>query len=165
LALRIPPRSSTYSLLFDVFVLGQRVRELLRISMSGAELRPEEYAVYSVVFEEEAASPTTMAAVLSMPLSTVVDHVRVMESRGHVRRIDNPRDRRSYLVTLTAEGLRAHREANRVFEQAYARFVAALPEGEDVARVHLEELLEAAQRAIAALPTGHQTTGDGRDLR
>ena len=148
-----PARWTTYSLLFDVFVLGQRVHQLLSTSMKTAELRPEDYAVYSVVFEEEAVSPTAMAAELSMPLTTVVDYVRVMESRGHCRRIPNPRDGRSYLVVLTAAGLRAHREANAQFERAYRRFVAALPHGEAPARAHLAELLDAAERAIENLAT------------
>ena len=52
-----PPRHTTYSLFFDVFVLGQRVRELLAATMATSPLRPDEYAIYSVVFEDEAVSP------------------------------------------------------------------------------------------------------------
>jgi hypothetical protein len=39
------------SLLFDVFVVHQRVRALLARALSGCELRADEYAVYSVLFE------------------------------------------------------------------------------------------------------------------
>ncbi len=122
-----PPRRTTYSIFFDLFVLGQRVRGLLATAMADAPLRPEDYATYSVVFEDEQVSPTQMAAQLSMPLTTVVDAIRVMEARGHARRIANPRDGRSYLVVLTAEGQRAHAEANRRFEVAYRAFADALP--------------------------------------
>jgi DNA-binding MarR family transcriptional regulator len=143
-----PAGSGTYSLFFDVFVLGQRIRQLLTTHMQKAPLRTEEYAVYSVVFEEEAVAPTAMAAVLSMPLTTIADHVRLMEARGHVRRVPNPRDGRSYLLVLTAAGRRAHRETHDQFEQVYERFVAALPRGERAARAHLSQLLDAAQEAI-----------------
>ena len=145
-----PPRHTTYSLFFDLFVLGQRTRELLAAAMATSPLRPEEYATYSVVFEDEAVSPTAMAAQLSMPLTTVVDAIRTMESRGHVRRIPNPRDGRSYLVVLTGEGLRAHAEANARFEIGYRAFVAELPDGEAAAQRDVEKLLGAAERAIGA---------------
>jgi DNA-binding MarR family transcriptional regulator len=149
------PRHTTYSLFFDLYVLGQRTRALLAAAMATSPLRPEEYATYSVVFEDEAVSPTAMAAQLSMPLTTVVDAIRTMEARGHVRRIPNPRDGRSYLVVLTGEGLRAHAEANRRFEVGYQAFVAELPEGEAAAQAEVAKLLGAAERALrTAAPAG-----------
>ena len=149
------PRRTTYSLFFDLFVLGQRVRELLGSAMAASPLTPTEYATYSVVFEDEAVSPTTLAAQLSMPLTTVVDDIREMEERGHLRRMANPRDGRSYLVVLTGEGLRAHAEANRRFEVAYRAFVAALPDGEAAAQREVAKLLSAAERAsrVTASPS------------
>jgi DNA-binding MarR family transcriptional regulator len=154
-----PPDRGTYSLLFDVFVLEQRVGRLLEAAMGKSPLRPEDYAVYSVVFEEEAVSPTAMAAELSMPLTTVVDYVRVIESRGHCRRLPNPKDGRSYLVTLTAAGRRAHREANRLFERAYEAFVAALPQGERAARSQIDQFLTAAEGAVRAIAASLHPVG------
>jgi DNA-binding MarR family transcriptional regulator len=145
------PPSDGYSLLFDVFVLGQRVRHLMAIGLADAPLRSEEYAVYSVVFEEEAVTPTAMAATLSMPLTTVADYVRLMESRGHVRRIANPRDRRSYLLVLTASGRKAHRDTNRAFERVHAAFSSAIPGGERAVRRELAKLLSAAEHASLEL--------------
>ena len=144
------PRHTTYSLFFDLFVLSQRIRELLVAAMATSPLRPEEYATYSVVFEDEAVSPTAMAAQLSMPLTTVVDAIRTMEVRGHARRIPNPRDRRSYLVVLTGDGLRAHAEAHDRFEVGYQAFLAQLPHGEAVAQAAVATLLGAAERALRA---------------
>ncbi len=143
-----PPRQSTYSLFFDLFVLGQRVRELLAAVMATSPLRADEYAVYSVVFEDEAVSPTSMATQLSMPLTTVVDAIRTMERRGHARRIPNPRDGRSYLIVLTGDGQRAHADAHDRFELAYQSFVAQLPAGESDARRQVAKLLQAAERAM-----------------
>ena len=140
----------TYSLLFDVFVLGQRIRRLLSATMAASPLRPEEYAVYSVVFEEEAITPTAMADALGMPLTTVAEYVRSMETRRHVRRLPHPRDGRSYVLVLTAAGLRAHREANVRFERAYRPFVEALPQGEAAARDAIRGLLHAAEHATAS---------------
>jgi len=39
-----------------------------------------------------------------MPLTTVLFRVGRLEKRGHVERIPNPDDRRSYLIRLTADG-------------------------------------------------------------
>jgi DNA-binding MarR family transcriptional regulator len=146
-----PPEG--YSLLFDVFVLGQRIRQLMAVGLEDAPLKPEEYAVYSVVFEEEAVSPTTMASMMSMPLTTVADYVRTMESRGHVRRIPNPRDGRSYLLVLTASGRKAHRDTNRSFNRVHAALSAALPHGDQHARRELAAIAEAAESASRSLAT------------
>lgn len=123
--------SSTYSILFDIYVLGQRVRRLLSDAMAPGPLRPDEYAVYSVVFEEEAVTPTAMSAELSMPFSTVMDYIRMMEERGHARRIPNPRDGRSYLVVLTAAGMRAHKEGERLLRGRLSAIGDGPPERRD----------------------------------
>ena len=58
------------SLLFDVFVVHQRVRALLAQALSGSELRADEYAVYSVLFERGSLTPTQLAACMAMPVTT-----------------------------------------------------------------------------------------------
>src|SRR5215469_11868746 len=92
------------SLLFDVFVVHQRVRALLARALVGCELRADEYAVYSVLFERGPLTPTQLAAGLAMPVTTTLDYLRAMTRRGHVRRARNPADGRSYMVSLTMEG-------------------------------------------------------------
>ena len=145
------------SVLFDVFALGQSVRRLLMTTMADGPLRPEEYAVFSAVFEAESLTPTEMAARLGLPLTTVMDHVRALEGRGHARRIPHPHDGRSYLIVLTADGLAAHREANRRFERAYRAFADALPDGEARAKEGLLAVRGAAELAREALTVGSRT--------
>jgi DNA-binding MarR family transcriptional regulator len=139
------------SLLFDVFALNQSVGRLLAEAMSDGPLTPAEYAVYSAIFELEAASPTELAARLGMRLTTFVDQLRSIERRGHAHRMRHPSDGRSYRVTLSAAGLAAHRAANARFEVAYAAFARALPGGEEQARIGLRTLRNAADAARAAL--------------
>jgi DNA-binding MarR family transcriptional regulator len=137
------------SILFDVFALNQAVGHLLAAAMRDGPLTPGEYAVYSAVFELEAASPTTLAARLGLRLTTFMDQLRLMEGRGHASRISHPSDRRSYRVALTANGLEAHRAANRLFEAAYRAFEAHLPYGEASAKEGLRAVRDAAEAAIA----------------
>lgn len=142
------------SLLFDVFALGQSVGRLLSEAMRDGPLTPAEYAVYSAIFELEAASPTALSARLGMHLTTFMDQLRAIERRGHAARVDNPADRRSYRVVLTAMGLEAHRAANRAFERADAAFRAGLPEGEGAAKAALRSIRDAADVAHGDLDLG-----------
>jgi DNA-binding MarR family transcriptional regulator len=146
-----PPPSdpSSSSLLFDVFALNQSIGRLLDETMRDAPLRPTEYAVSSAIFELEAATPTAVAARLGMRLTTFMDQLRSFERRGFARRIAHPTDRRSYRVALTAEGLAAHRAANRAFETGYRAFEGALGDDMAGARAALATLRAAADRTRA----------------
>ena len=135
------------SLLFDVFTLNQAVGRLLADAMRDGPLTPAEYAVYSAIFELEAATPTRIAARLGVRLTTFMDQLRDITQRGHARRLPHPSDRRSYRVTLTAEGRAAHRAANERFERAHAAFDRALGDDARAAKSMLRALREAALNA------------------
>ena len=139
------------SVLFDVFALNQAVGRLLAGAMREGPLTPAEYAVYSAVFELEAATPTALAARLGMRLTTFMDQLRLMEGRGHARRAGHPTDRRSYRVVLTGTGHEAHRAANRLFELADAAFRANLPAGEAAAKAALLGVRQAADSVLSGL--------------
>jgi DNA-binding MarR family transcriptional regulator len=137
------------SLLFDVFALNQAVGRMLADAMADGPLTPAEYACYSAVFELEAASPTELAARLGMRLTTFMDQLRLMETRGHATRVPHPSDRRSYKVVLTNAGLEAHRAANRRFEAAYRAFRSHLPGVEEETKAALLAVRRAADAARA----------------
>lgn len=111
---------SDLSILFDLFAASQRMKRLLTAAMAESPLGPEEYAAYSVVFERGPLTPTDMAKELGLPVTTVLDSLRAMSSRGHVKRQPNPADGRSYLVALTPAGLEAQRAAGTEFAKAMA---------------------------------------------
>jgi DNA-binding MarR family transcriptional regulator len=141
------------SILFDVFVLGQRTRALVAEAMSDARMRPDEYAAYSVVFEMQTATLTEMADRLAMPLTTVAEYVRAMTERGHLRRKAHPTDQRARLLALTPAGIRAHRQASRSFERAHRVLLQELgPLREDATRQVLQRLAGSAERALDLLP-------------
>lgn len=135
------------SLLFDVFALSQAVGRYLAAAMRDGPLSPTEYAVYSAIFELEAASPTQLAARLGMRLTTFMDHLRTIEERRHASRIGHPTDGRSYRVVLTVSGRETHRAANRAFEAADRAFRSKLPQGERAAKAALLGIREAAEAA------------------
>jgi len=137
------------SLLFDVFALGQRVRTLVALAMAGSELRPDEYAAYSVVFESPGITMTAMARELGMPVTTAADYVRAMQRRGHVRREHHPHDSRSYVLSLTPAGRSAHRAASTAFQRAHRALLDALaPLTEETVRGQLAAVADGADRAM-----------------
>jgi DNA-binding MarR family transcriptional regulator len=147
-----PQQGHQTSILFDVFLLGQRTRALVGEAMQDAGLRPDEYAAYSVVFETQGITLTEMAGWLAMPVTTVAEYVRAMTERGHVRKKPHPIDQRAWLLTLTPAGLRAHRRASQSFEQGHAALLRELGDvDEDATREVLQQLAGSAERALDAL--------------
>ena len=136
---------SRLSILFAVFAASRQVGELLATAMASSPLTPEEYAVYSVLFDEGPHAPTELARRTGMPPTSMSHFVRGLLERGHAERAPDPGDRRSYRIVLTESGLAAHEAASRAFAEADGRFVRALAADEEEARL----ILGAIQRAAA----------------
>jgi DNA-binding MarR family transcriptional regulator len=139
------------SALFDVFVLGQAVQELLDEGLAGAPLTAAEYAIYSQVFATPGGTPTELAAALSAPLTTVSDWVRTMRARGHLTQVARPQDRRSYGIALSVAGRAAHLETSARFATVYETFLARLPRPEHELRATLAEATATVEETRAVL--------------
>jgi DNA-binding MarR family transcriptional regulator len=145
------PPGSRLSLLFELFATEQRVRTLIQRAMAGAALRPDEYAVYSVLFDEGPQTPSDLARRVGMPATTMSHFVRALLERGHAAREVVAADRRSYRLALTPDGLRAHAAAGVAFREADRRFGDALRIDEDDARRTLIAIGDAADAASSRL--------------
>ena len=139
------------SLLYDTFVLYQSVGTMLERALAPAPLGPEEYAIYSHIFEYEDCTPSEMSRDLNMPIQTVSDWVRLLRKRGHLASVTNDRDRRSFRVSLTESGLEVHRQTNHHFERVNRLFVKRLARSERELKGYLQEIIEAAQEATIAI--------------
>ena len=147
-----PDHETQTSLLFDVFVLGQRTRELVNAAMDDAGLRPDEYAAYSVVFERGPITLTDLAAALGMPVTTVADYVRAMTEARHVAKRPHPTDGRASLLGLTPAGIRTHRRASHSFERAHQAVLHELGALDEAAtREVLQQLARSTEHALDAL--------------
>jgi DNA-binding MarR family transcriptional regulator len=135
------------SLLFDLFVASNRVRRLIEVFAADAPLRGEEYAVYSVLFDLGPMTATEMRRALGMPLTTVLDHLRVMDSRRHLRRRRHPRDGRARQLVLTEEGLEVHRRTSQI----WAPIHRALEEAVAMPVMDVRRALRAIDRAAAGM--------------
>jgi len=137
------------SLLFDLFVTTNRIRRLIEVVLADTPLRGEEYAVYSLLFDHGPMTATEMRRALAMPLSTLLDHLRVMEERGHLRRKPHPRDGRAQQLSLTIDGTTEHRLTNAFWEPMHKALDDALPVPADQVRASLRALDQAARSALA----------------
>lgn len=130
------------SVLYDCFLLNQRLRPVVARAVDGTPLRAEEYAVYSLLAEQGPLPPTVLARRTALPATTVSDHVRAMTRRGHLRREPNPHDSRSALLSLTDAGRDAWWATSRSFSAVAGEVERLLGEDEAAVRAALARLTE-----------------------
>jgi DNA-binding MarR family transcriptional regulator len=142
------------SLLFDFFVTGQRLRKVLSDALEEAGMRPDEYAVYSLLFEKGNLTATEMAAYLGMPLSTILDYLRAMTAAGRVVRTSHPFDGRAMQLSLNRSGVVAHRRANAHWEVVRRLVEEGLTVPIPTIRSALQALDDSAYRAAKQMRSG-----------
>jgi len=147
---------SRLSLLFELYAASGAARSLVAAAMVGSPLTPEEYAVYSVLFDEGPHAPTELARRTGMPATSMSHFVRRMLARGHAERAAAAEDRRSYRIVLTEAGVAAHEGAALLFEEADALFTERLAISDADARSALREIGRAARQAQRDLAVDHQ---------
>ena len=112
------------TILFEIFWTQQKRKRLIEAALAGVDLPPEDYPFYVTIGADGPLTPTGLAEILELPLSTVAFRVKRLERRGHAERIDNPADGRSYLVRLTPDGRSLLSKARPGF-RSYAEAVEA----------------------------------------
>ena len=137
---------------FEIFALSQRLGTYLDRALEGTGVRPAEYAVYSLMLEAGPRTPSELAAMLGMPLSTLSTHIGAMLARGDAKRIPNPSDGRSVRIVLTDRGRGVIRRVNPPFTDALVALEASLGRPVADVRAVLGEIHDAIERADAGLP-------------
>ena len=133
------------NVLFDTWRLSRTVGALLDAVLAPGSLTADEFGVYSVLAGVDGITPTELARWMAAPPSTVSSYVARFERRGHVERVANPGDQRSYLIRLTPAGRRAHSQASAGVAPALAGVVDALGDQEGDVRAALGTLLAAVE--------------------
>ena len=140
------PRADV-SLLYDLFVTSQRVRRVLSDGLAGSGMRPDEYAVYSLLFDYGPLTATEMAEFLGMPFTTLLDYLKAMGAAGHLDRIPHPTDGRALQLSLSRTGKAAHRRAHAHWEVVRKRIEDGLQMPIPMIRIALQALDDAADQA------------------
>lgn len=118
------PATGPPTILFEVFWTQQKRKRLVEVALDGIELPPDDYPFYVTIGADGPLTPTALAEILDLPLSTVTFRVKRLERRGHAERIDNPADGRSFLIRLTPGGRSLLNKARPRF-RSYAEAVEA----------------------------------------
>ena len=143
------------NVLFDAWLVSRAANALLDDALVASGLTGDEFAVYSVL-SHEPLTPTELAAWMSAPLTTVSSYVKRFEARGHVMRLPNADDRRSYRLTLTEDGAAAHQRAGKRFLPGLQDVEAAL--GDDTAAVR--RALASLRAALESVRSADPASGD-----
>src|SRR5215213_3278711 len=104
------------NLLFDVWLVSRATFAALDTALAPSGLTADEFAIYSVLTSSDTMTPTELARWMAAPLTSVSSYIKRFERRGHIVRVDNPDDGRSYRLQLTAAGRSAHRAAGKLFQ-------------------------------------------------
>lgn len=145
------PKRADVSLLFDFFVTAQRLRRVLTDGLAPSCMRPDEYAVYSLLFDKGPLTATEMAELLAIPLTTVLDYLKAMTAAGHLVRTAHPFDGRALQLSLNRSGMAAQRRANRHWEVVRKQIEAGLSIPLQTVRDGLRALDDSAS-AVKKLP-------------
>jgi DNA-binding MarR family transcriptional regulator len=145
------PPQRRISLPFDIFEVSTRLGAYLGRALEGTGVRPAEYAVYSLMLEAGPRTPSELASMLGMPISTLSTYLTAMLGRGDARRIPNAADGRSVRVVLTDRGRGVVRAVNPPFTRALVALEANLDAPVADVRAVLRGILEAIVKADARL--------------
>lgn len=122
------------NVLFDAWLLSRATIALVDDAVRESGLDADEFAVYSVLAAGDGMMPSELAHWMAAPATTVSSYVKRFERRGHVRRLPNPEDGRSYRIALTPAGRKAHAAAGALFLPVLHDVVGRL--GEETAETH-----------------------------
>lgn len=140
--------------------LSPRISHLARHALAGVE-PPLSYAQYRALLHISRGK-TTLTALRSpatLALSTLSEIIDALRKRGLVDRAPSERDRRAMELSLTEEGERALREAQRRLDDLAERLTASVS---PAARAWLAETLAPVNDAAEAeLVTDHAASRDG----
>jgi DNA-binding MarR family transcriptional regulator len=110
--------------LLELHNADRHVHELVYEELYRRGLQPNLFAILALIGLRAPVTPTELAQESGVRPTTLRDMVNDMVDRGHVRRLENPDDKRSHFLEVTPEGRRFIKDASaamRAVEQELAR--------------------------------------------
>ena len=106
---------------------GQRADYLFAHHVGSHVFTPRQFAVLTIVAEEEGLTQTDLVERTGIDRSTLADIVGRLLSRGLIQRRRAKDDARAYSIKLTPQGAKALREAQPGAAAADQKLLASLP--------------------------------------
>jgi DNA-binding MarR family transcriptional regulator len=128
------------------FLLNQTarlIRERIIAALAPLKLTPRELGLLRILGSGKALSQQALGARHRIDRTTIVDLIDDLQARDLVSRLENPQDRRSYLIHLTPKGKRTLTKAVRVAQKVQEEFLTPLAAGEwETLQALLTKLIE-----------------------
>ncbi|WP_397452425.1 MarR family winged helix-turn-helix transcriptional regulator [Pseudomonas sp. NA-150] len=138
---------------------SRRITQLYDVVLAPCGLRSTQRSIMMQIGRGTTPAMSELAAALVLDRSALAHNLKPLERDGYVRVAVDPQDKRSRLVTLTAQGENKLADSQRLWEQAQVSFESALgPEQANEMRESLRlisaasypQVLEQVGRAVPA---------------
>jgi DNA-binding MarR family transcriptional regulator len=137
------------SVILELHTADRLVRTLMFEEMARLGLQPNLLAILALIELHQPITPTDLALESGVRPTTMRDMVNEMAAAGHVRRTENPDDRRSHFLELTAEGEQFARSASRAVANVQRELERQLGSPIEELREPLRRLRHAARAALS----------------
>jgi DNA-binding MarR family transcriptional regulator len=138
-----PSRQAVQSMVIALFTLTERLERARRQKRGASEL-----SLLQVIGGRPGIRPSDIADEQLVHRSHVTRQIRELEDAGYVEVAGDPRDGRSWLVTLTPAGQREMQRLQRVGLDRFALFVDDWDEADVMALAALLDKLRASMAAV-----------------
>jgi len=142
------PALMPWALVSELYWMSYKLleRRLYELNISASQAR----VLAVLYFAKEPIKPSRVATLLFQETQSITGILQRIESRGWVRRLPDPEDRRAIGLELTSDGRRVTAEMIAISEDLYAElFAPALTPGE---RRQLEAALRKVRASAFKLP-------------
>lgn len=138
------------SVLLELHSADRLVRTVVVEAFTRRGLRPSLFAILSLIAVHEPVTPSQLGEESGVRPTTLRDMVRELTEAGHVRRLDNPADKRSHFLAMTPAGKRFLRQADGVVREVESELERELGDSLEELRPPLRRLRQAAQSVWSA---------------
>ena len=142
------------NVLLDSWTAAQRVDQLVTRDLKAAGTWTPHYALLSMICIREPITPTALAQEMGVAPTTLSDRLQDLLTLGHVRRLKNPDDGRSYLIRSTAAGRRKVERAAPVIARTMDLLARRLGRRQNAVESAIDELKRALDAQLAEPPVG-----------
>ena len=104
---------------------GQSVTDLFKREIK-SDLTPRQFAVLTVIAENEGCSQTDIVDATGIDRSTIAEMTQRLKTKGLLRRRRSKEDARAYVINLTNKGRRTLKSAEPLAERVNEKILQAL---------------------------------------
>ncbi len=139
--------------------LAMLVRRALRATVLHTgdrehQLGVASFALLGLLAGEGPQRSGELARTFALDKSTMSRHVAALERDGLVERVDDPEDRRAFLVSLSASGRQALRTVREERRRVYEELLSGWPDADRAELARLLRQLNADMQRLLADPAG-----------